>query len=48
MLVTVGDIMGCNKKTKAKIMASVRRKHPNYSLKRRKRIVSAIIYGRKR
>lgn len=39
--------MGCHKKTYDKIMASVRRKHPNYSLKRRKKIVNARIYGRK-
>jgi len=40
--------MGCNTKTKKKIMDSVRKKHPNYSLKRRKKIVSAIVYGKRR
>lgn len=39
--------MGCHKETKKKIMDSVRRKHPNYSLQRRKKIVNAVIYGRK-
>lgn len=38
--------MGCHTKTKVKIMASVRRKHPSYGLARRKRIVNAVIYGR--
>jgi disulfide oxidoreductase YuzD len=38
--------MPCNKKTKQKVMARVRRKYPNYSLKRRKKIASAIIYNK--
>jgi len=40
--------MPCYKKLRQKIMNSVRRKHPNYSLKRRKRIVSAVIYRRRK
>lgn len=39
--------MGCHAKTRAKIMANVRRKHPSYGLARRKKIVNAVIYGRK-
>lgn len=39
--------MGCRPKTKAKIMASVRRQYPKYGLKRRKKIVSGIIYRKK-
>jgi hypothetical protein len=40
--------MGCHKKTFNRIMANVRRRHPNYSLQRRKNIVNAAIYGKKR
>lgn len=40
--------MTCGKKTYKKIMDRVRKKHPNYGLKRRKHMVSAIIYGRKK
>jgi hypothetical protein len=38
--------MGCHTKTKVKIMASIRRKHPTYGLARRKKMVSSIVYGR--
>jgi len=36
--------MGCHAKTRKKIMQSVLRKHPKYSLKRRKKIVNSIMY----
>jgi hypothetical protein len=39
--------MPCHKRTRKKIMDSIRRKHPGYGLKRRKRMTNAIIYGRK-
>jgi len=39
--------MACNKLTKEKIMASVKRQYPNYSLERRKKIANAIAYRRK-
>lgn len=38
--------MGCTKKTYNKIMTRVRRQYPNYGLKRRKKIVRAIIYNK--
>jgi len=40
--------MACRAKTKAKIMARVRKRYPKYGLKRRKKIVSSIIYRKKR
>ena len=40
--------MACRPKTKARVMARVRKKYPNYGLKRRKKIVSSIIYRKKR
>jgi hypothetical protein len=40
--------MPCNRKTKQRIMASVRNRYPAYGLARRKRIVSAIVYRRKK
>lgn len=40
--------MPCTKKTYNKIMARVRRQYPTYGLKRRKRIVSGILYRKKR
>jgi hypothetical protein len=40
--------MGCHRATKEKIMASIRRKHPAYGLKRRKKMLGAILYGRKK
>lgn len=40
--------MVCKSKTKAKIMAKVRRQYPTYGLKRRKKIVGSIIYRKKR
>jgi hypothetical protein len=40
--------MGCNKKLKAKIMGKVRREYPSYSLTRRKKIVSVILYRHKK
>jgi len=40
--------MPCSKKTYNKIMARIRRQYPNYGLKRRKRIVSSIIYRKKK
>lgn len=40
--------MVCHKNTFNKVMASIRRRHPTYGLKRRKHIASSIIYGRKK
>jgi len=40
--------MACSKKTKAKIMSKVRREYPHYGLTRRKHIVNAIIYRRRK
>ena len=40
--------MGCRPKTKAKIMAKVRRTYPTYGLKRRKKIVATILYRRRK
>jgi len=40
--------MGCSGKTWKKVMNNVRRQYPSYSLKRRKKIARAIIYGRRR
>ena len=39
--------MPCHERTLAKVMTSVRRRHPEYGLKRRKKIARAIIYGRR-
>ena len=39
--------MGCHKRTLAKVMVSVRRRHPDYGLERRKKIARAVIYGRR-
>lgn len=40
--------MGCRPATKKKIMDKVRKQYPSYGLKRRKRIVSGIIYRKKK
>ena len=40
--------MGCNKHALRRVMASVRNRHPNYGLKRRKKIARAIIYSRRK
>jgi len=36
--------MGCSKEKKEKLMASIRRQYPAYSLARRKRILNGILY----
>jgi len=42
-----GDKIPCGK-TYTKVMAKVRRKYPRLSLKRRKKIASAIVYRKKK
>jgi hypothetical protein len=39
--------MGCGTKTKAKLMASIRKQYPRASLERRKRILGGILYRNK-
>jgi len=39
--------MGCRKVTMKKVMDSVKRQYPKYSLTRRKKIARAIIYRKK-
>ena len=40
--------MSCHQRTFNKVMASVRKRHPNYGLLRRKNIVRAVVYARKK
>jgi len=44
----VENNMPCRKKTYTKVMNNVRRQYPKYGLKRRKKIVGAILYRRRK
>lgn len=40
--------MPCRKKTYNKLMTKIKRQYPDYGLKRRKKIVSNIVYRKKK